>query len=185
MRRQRTAAEARPGRLRRMPTIAFPLNFSGRAVLFETGNTGFRQLCAAAPEAIVAPLQSALELAAAALSGTLELPSLSFAFIVLTDLTDAPLEIRQRDLLWRAFRVPVFEQLRDADGKVIARECETHNGLHLVPGTAARIEHGTLWIGKRRTHLSATIADEHCECGAETPRLRNLAPLSTAATAAA
>jgi hypothetical protein len=107
--------------------------------------------------------------------------------VVLTDVgTNAPLEQGQRDLLWFAFRVPVFEQLRDWDGYVIARECETHNGLHLESGVDARMEQGELWISGRGTGLAGSIAHEHCECGAESTVLRDLArmPAATGAVAA-
>jgi hypothetical protein len=36
-----------------------------------------------------------------------------------------------RDSLWRAFELPVFEQIRGLDGELLAWECEAHTGLHL------------------------------------------------------
>lgn len=36
-----------------------------------------------------------------------------------------------RDSLWRAFELPVFEQMRGLDGELLAWECEAHTGLHL------------------------------------------------------
>lgn len=153
--------------------------------MYEGPSPELAELCALAPEAIAAPLQRALDLADARLHGLVDLPSLSFAIVVLTDVSNAPLEQRQRDLLWRAFRVPIFEQLRGWDGNVIARECETHNGLHLIAGADARIEHGELLVANRKTGLAAAIADEHCECGAETPRLTELAIHTKSRAAAA
>jgi hypothetical protein len=43
-----------------------------------------------------------------------------------------------RDLFWESFGVPVFEQLLDAAGHVIADECEAHTALHVrVPKIGA------------------------------------------------
>lgn len=165
--------------------MAFPLNFSGKVALYEGPGTALDELRALAPEAIAAPLQRALDLADARMKGLVDLPSLSFAVVVLTDVSGTPLDQRQRDLLWRAFRVPVFEQLRDWDGAVIARECETHSGLHLIDGTDARIVDGELWVGGRRTGLAGSIRQEHCECGVEAAVLRDLAVLPAACAAAA
>lgn len=113
------------------------------------------------PAAIVAPLHFALMLADQKQSGALDIPELSHSVVVLTTFDDTPLANRHRDLLWRAFGVPVFEQLRREDGWVIARECEVHDGLHLDSElTAPGLES---W---------GEIVREHCECGAESPRLR-------------
>jgi hypothetical protein len=62
---------------------------------------------------------------------------------------------RDRDLLWIAYQVPVFEQRFGTDGSIIARECEAHDGLHLVsPG---------IFRGPVRTDV--------CECGRPEPRI--------------
>jgi hypothetical protein len=46
-------------------------------------------------------------------------------------LTDA-----QRDRLWEAFGVPVFEQILGPDNVLLANECDAHAGLHLTPAHA-------------------------------------------------
>ncbi len=38
----------------------------------------------------------------------------------------------ERDLLWKAFGVPVFEQMLDRENSLLAMECEAHEGLHLM-----------------------------------------------------
>ena len=114
-----------------------------------------------APEALVLPLGLALSLADRKVRGLFDLPSLSTALVVLTSLEDSPLVDHHRDLLWRAFGVPVFEQLRDAGGVVIASECEVHDGLHLYDNKAFC--------------LPGEMVTDHCACGAETPRLRSVA----------
>jgi hypothetical protein len=184
LRRQLTGSDARSGRQRRAPLV-FPLNFSGKVALYEGPGTALDELCALAPEAIAAPLHRALDLAEARMKGLADLSSLSFALVVLTDVSGAPLDERQRDLLWKAFRVPVFEQLRDWDGDVMARECETHNGLHLMAGVDARIEQGELWVDGRQTGLTGSITQELCECGVESGVLRHLAVLPAVRAAAA
>jgi hypothetical protein len=110
-----------------------------------------------APAALVLPLDLALSLADRKERGLFELPSLKTAIVVLTTIGETLLVNHHRDALWRAFGVPVFEQLRGSDGAVIARECEVHDGLHIVDSTA---------------DLRGEIVTDPCACGAETPRLR-------------
>jgi hypothetical protein len=111
------------------------------------------------PEAMVAPLQAALAFADLRLRGVLDLPDLAGAIIVLTDRGGEPLAEHHRELLWRAFGIPLFEQMRGRDGMVIARECEVHDGLHVDPAFAGE------W---KDTELVA----EPCDCGSEAPRVR-------------
>ena len=112
-----------------------------------------------APDVLVLPLDLALSLADRKRRGLFDIPSLNTAIIVLTSLEDSPLADHHRDLLWRAFGLPVFEQLLGSDGAAIASECEVHDGLHIVAsGPDVRGE----------------LINDHCACGAETPRLRNL-----------
>ena len=111
------------------------------------------------PEAIVAPLKTVLSLADQRLRGLADLASLRIALIVLTDIDGDPLASHYRELLWQAFQVPVFEQLRGRDGAILARECEVHDGLHLDPGANLTPE------------LEIALVNDHCECGLETPRL--------------
>ena len=121
------------------------------------------------PAALVLPFPLALTLASQKQRGLLDLPALTTAIVVLTSLGTRMLT-HHRDLLWQAFAVPVFEQLRNEEGVVIARECEVHDGLHLDQQVVL-------------PDLSSlgTIVRQHCECGAETPRLLCVtAPLSLA-----
>jgi hypothetical protein len=193
-------------RLRTQP-LHFPLDFAGRIAVLEGGfdpdRPNMRQFAGIdleylrqyQPEALVAPLGAALSLADMKHRGLFDLPSLTVAIVVLTKLDDLPLAAHHRDMLWRAFGVPVFEQVRGWDDAVIARECEVHDGLHIVESAAIPHLHNDELlvtqlscvddlIVRARTGLSAEIVIEHCECGNEAPRLRNLAPLGrrTAAT---
>jgi hypothetical protein len=62
-----------------------------------------------------------------------------------------------RDTLWAAFRVPVFEQVIGKSGKRLAAECEAHDGLHIespvLPLENECVEHAP------------------CPCGRKTPRI--------------
>ena len=175
----RATAEIRLGRQRRVFSqtarpLQFPLSFDGPIAVLEKGFqaegrirefaandlTGLKEF---APHALVATLHTALELADRKLRGLLPLASLELALVVLTRIDDTPLAAHHRDLLWQAFAIPVFEQLQDADGMVIARECEVHDGLHLDDNAALPDE------------LKSEIVTEHCECGGETPRLKRRA----------
>lgn len=109
------------------------------------------------PDAFVAPLNIALMLAGEKLGGRFDLPSLEIAIAVVTRTDDAPLAGHHRELLWQAFGVPIFEMLASADGRVIARECEVHDGLHI--DVAAPRDEGE-------------VTAEPCDCGAQSPRLR-------------
>ena len=134
------------------------------------------------PEALVAPLQDALDLAWQTSF------YLSSAIVVLTTLGGTPLDDAGRDTLWKAFGVPVFEQLRSWRGAVIARECEAHAGLHIVDDSAIlhRDPEGEILLTlltkrpvlKSRTGLVGEIVECECECGSGIPRLRNLAAVT-------
>jgi hypothetical protein len=112
------------------------------------------------------------------------------ALIVLTGVREGVLEAPDRDRLWSAFGVPVFEQHLGLDGQVVAHECEAHDGLHIVQNnavlelaphrTAANllltsltdVEQPTLRL---RTGFSGEIRLGECECGSSEPRLMHLA----------
>jgi hypothetical protein len=71
---------------------------------------------------------------------------------------DPSLSEGDREHLWRAFRVPVFEQRIDDRCKLLAAECEAHDGLHVEsPG-----------VSPRPGELMETAP---CGCGRTTPRL--------------
>jgi hypothetical protein len=121
----------------------------------EFGADDIRGLVRYGPDAMALPLDVALSFADRKLRGLFELPSLKLAIVVFSSAElDGALEMHHRDLLWRAFGLPVFEQLRGEDGRVIARECEVHDGLHLDSGDAQ------------------ALAGEQCDCGLETLRIR-------------
>jgi hypothetical protein len=102
-------------------------------------------------------------------------PDTTLAIVIESSLDEAPLAAQQRDLLWKALGLPVFEQLRGWDGTIIARECEVHDGLHFDAGALiASVDGNNLLVTGRPTGLSAEIVQEPCECGVKTPRFRHV-----------
>jgi hypothetical protein len=84
------------------------------------------------------------------------IPSLTHSLIVLERPGAARLTEADRELFWRAFRVPVFEQIIGPTGQLLAGECEAHDGLHIeAPGL--RIE-------------QSLVDMSLCPCGRKSPR---------------
>lgn len=103
---------------------------------------------------------------------TTSIPSLRNAIIALI-LPDQPrLAEEVRDALWRAFRVPVFEQKIDESCLLLAFECEAHDGLHLED----------LSLQPQEGEIVVVIP---CGCGRMTPRLTLAAKVEKLREAAA
>ena len=110
--------------------------------------------------------EEAAAFAPAAVAGTFEqlselarsgIPSLTHSVIVLWRAGERRLSEEDRDALWAAFRVPVFEQVIGKSGKRLAAECEAHDGLHIEsPALPLENEH---------------LEDAPCPCGRKTPRI--------------
>ena len=89
-----------------------------------------------------------------------KVPSLTHALIVLARPGDPLLTRAQRERLWRAFGVPVFEQIVDQRGELLAAECEAHDGLHLeLPQFPVK---------------GWSVDSSPCGCGRKTPRLKSV-----------
>lgn len=89
---------------------------------------------------------------------TEKLESLTHAVIVLAGSEDDLLTMAQRERLWKAFRVPVFEQIVGTNGALLAAECEAHAGLHIE---SAKFK-----------PRDRPIETAPCGCGRQTPRLK-------------
>ena len=110
------------------------------------------EVSAFAPAAVAAPREELLALAAAD-----KPPVFTQAVIALESPGDPMLSTVERERLWRAFRVPVFEQIIGLGGELLAAECEAHDGLHIeAPGLR--------WDAYR-------MELKPCGCGRKTPRL--------------
>lgn len=89
---------------------------------------------------------------------TTPIPSLRNAIIALVRPGEPALSDQDREQLWRAFRVPVFEQRIDESCRLLAAECEAHDGLHIEsPDVPPR--------------PGETLETAPCGCGRITPRL--------------
>jgi hypothetical protein len=117
------------------------------------------------PQVLVLPLSLALTLADQKQRGCFDILSLDTAIVALTSTEDSPIADHHRDLLWQAFEIPLFEQLCNPDGRVIAAECEVHDGLHLLTAET----------------VAGELIAEACPCGAETPRIRRSVPIQVGA----
>jgi hypothetical protein len=104
-----------------------------------------------APAAVAGTFE---QLIALARTGT---PSLTHSVIVLWRPEQPRLSEAGRESLWVAFRVPVFEQVIGKAGKLLAAECEAHDGLH--------VESPSLPL------MNESLDDSRCPCGRKTPRI--------------
>ena len=97
-------------------------------------------------------------------------PTISHALVAVAHPTDMLLTASDRDQLWRAFRVPVFEQVISPRGERLASECEAHDGLHVETEAYD-------WTGY-------AIDKSPCACGLRTPRVSSPVPAERARSAA-
>lgn len=84
------------------------------------------------------------------------------AVIVLSRRGSPLLTRADRDALWRAFHVPVFEQIIGARGRLLAAECEAHDGVHIE--------------AEGVTAPGFFLDESPCACGLKTPRLAPARP---------
>ena len=123
---------------------------SGNTRVFEDGwNADAAQFAPAAIAATPAQLDALR---------ALPIPSLRNALIALVLPGESRLSEEDRARLWVAFRVPVFEQRIDKSGRLLAAECEAHDGLHIESSGASPRE-------------GEIVETATCGCGRSTPRL--------------
>jgi hypothetical protein len=113
------------------------------------------------------------------------MPRLTDAVVCLNSLRAGSLYAGERDLLWRALGVPIYEQWLGLDGELLAWECEAHEGLHFNP-QYLEVEFGgeglTVTSFRARRHpvprlatgWSAELDERPCCCGSILPRLMGL-----------
>jgi hypothetical protein len=91
-------------------------------------------------------------------------PSLTHALIVVLRPGEDLVTVAERERFWRAFGVPLFEQIVDRSSRLLAAECEAHDGLHIDSRSS-----------EKNSELEGYRLDETpCGCGRKTPRLRAL-----------
>lgn len=109
--------------------------------------------------AVAASASVLRELAEAVESGIISLPPIEAAVIVLTGICHGELTDLERDLFWRVFQVPIFEQFLSPEGRILAMECDAHDGMHLLDPADLQTLHG------------GVLETAPCGCGNPHPRL--------------
>lgn len=112
-------------------------------------------------------------------AGEIKLTSVDHAIFVLTQCGHNALTDVQRVSLWQAFGVPLFELFLSSHGKLLASECEAHEGWHIEPGNQFSLVQGKLMLEEAlqsgiQTGLTAEFDDTLCPCGREGRRLVNI-----------
>lgn len=92
---------------------------------------GWRRALRLHPHSLVGSFGVLENLARGIRSGTLSMAPTLRRVTVYSRVDRGLLREADRDSLWRAFELPVFEQIRGLDGELLAWECEAHTGLHL------------------------------------------------------
>lgn len=153
-----------------------------RLALFATDRVhtvpnGWRAMLGFPAEAIAGPLQALFRLA-----GRRErIPASARRVVVHTGLGEPLVPDRAREGLWRAFDLPLFEELRGSGGELLAFECDAHAGLHLETDSAVfEMLDGELVVTslvavtypvlRLRTGLTGTIDHRTCPCGGTVAR---------------
>jgi len=186
----RPAAQRFRSPLEHMPKTAILMEgfeaASGIKLAAHNWGKGLKQFGASA---VAAPVSVLRTLATAIEAGREEIPGLRHFVVSFTGGEQGELAEEDRDRFWRVFQVPVFEQRLGFDGRVIASECEAHNGLHILPERAALEEttgsellltsltdlhHPTLRVG---TRMAGSIEHDCCDCGNPAARLMEARPL--------
>ena len=138
--------------------------------------------------ALAAPISVLREMAATIELGQQEAHPLKHFVVSFTDGDYGELREKDREQFWSVFQVPVFEQRVGFDGRVVAYECEAHDGLHVMPESAAfeetaeaellmtsltDLRYPMLRVG---TSMVRSIEHECCGCGNADPRLITAKP---------
>ncbi len=139
----------------------------------------WHQLPTFRPQVLVGSASDLQRLYRRAESGEFDLSSIDHAAFVLTQCGRAPLSDVLRVSFWQAFGVPVYELFIGARGRLLASECEAHEGWHVEPGAEFYLVQGRLLLeGRFRkgipTGLTAEFDESACPCGRDGMRLMNI-----------
>ena len=147
----------------------------------------WREISSFGPQILAGTTADLQAFAAGIFDNAWDAPSLDTAVFNLTTPGQAPLTRAQRDQLWRAFHVPVYEVLFDDMAGVLASECEAHEGWHIrnsqlrfdLAGGAIVIRKNGASGSMLSTGLMADGLDGVCPCGDEAPLLRGVRALES------
>ena len=149
-----------------MPRTQYPSYDPALRIAVLTPDLGIRRIRRRLirARAVAATASVLRQLAEAVASGSLTLPPVDAAVIVFTGICHGELTVLERDLFWRVFQVPVFEQLLSPDGRILAMECDAHEGMHLLDPAATAPE------------FDGFLETAPCGCGNPHPRLVSTPP---------
>ena len=144
------------------------------------------------PGALCGSLEDLLRLAARVEAGEATPPLTARRLTIRTPLGERLASESARDSLWRAFELPLFEELTGSEGEVFAAECDAHSGFHLETDSAIfEAWYGELVVTslvavrypilRLRTGWVGAIDRCACPCG---ERLTRFVPVLAAAGAA-
>lgn len=142
----------------------------------------WRELTSFAAQVVAGELPYLLRLADRVFERKLDLHSLDVAVFVLTRFGKHPLTTNDRNTLWRAFRVPIYELYVDETDTILASECEAHEGWHLrhprlkfdLKTRQVLFQKHGLAANPVQTSLTADGLDSICPCGDDAPLLRSV-----------
>ncbi len=182
-----------PFRPNRLPSLTLPLATAGGlraaqiSVLPEFQSVQpFRrerwgELGAFQPRILVGYGFDLQRLADKVIGGEFEIASLDRAVVALTDCGSSPISDALRNHVWRTFGVPVYELIVATGCRLLACECEAHDGWHVQEGAKPYLVKGELVYDAppltcAYTGFTGDIETQSCECGRQTVRLKNLRP---------
>lgn len=180
-----------------LQTLECHLPSTGRTALLATGfretelvkcfsHQPFDEIAEYQPESLAGALSRLCRLAELVLERRIALPSVRHAVIAFTGLRHGCLRNAHRELLWRAFQVPVYEQFRGFGQELLAWECEAREGLHVDSNNALfEIDsQGRLLVTcpacpeyvvlRLVTDMSARLHSSPCGCGESGLRIAGL-----------
>lgn len=141
-----------------------------------------------APVSLAGSLRQLLYLASMRSSYTNRLDCITHSLVVIFQAEQPWMSDRDRDELWDAFGLPVYEQIYCSSG-LLATECEAHDGLHTARGAEWTTCHdGELWFREppawweergesyAPTGLFGRVNIAPCACGRKTSRIHVLGP---------
>ena len=119
-----------------------------------------------------------------------------YPVVVFTGVRHGTLTQADRELFWKSFRVPVFEQFLGLGNELVAEECEAHEGLHVREDqTIIELRAGELVFTSLEalaypmlriaTGCRALPERSPCPCGRAGLRLMDIAPIAKVRRAAA
>lgn len=181
----------------RLARLRYPLDPTPRIAILGTGwvenqqtlcfpNGWCHEMREFRAEALAGPVSALRRLANSVFNRGAYFPHLKRPIVAFTGLASSARETfsdEDRDLLWRAFHVPVFEQFLGLDRELLAAECDAHYGLHINMESVLfqRAEDGELLvtsfnnlsspIPKLATGLFGELMFDPCPCGKPGPRI--------------